>query len=203
VNLIDKTDALQRLQGGEKLMLELGCGPRKTDPQAIGVDLLDYDGVDLVGDVYVALAAMPAACIARVYTSHFLEHLPDLPRLLDELGRVMAPGAPLTIVVPHFSNPFYYSDPTHRTPFGLYTLAYFCEQALFRREVPRYGFKCPFRIEAVELRFKSYPPRYLRHAFKRLVGALVNASMFTRELYEENFCWLVPCYEVQYTLRRL
>ena len=203
MTLIDKTGALQRLQSGEKLALELGCGPRKADPQAIGIDLLVFDGVDLVGDVYVALAAMPASSISRVYTSHFLEHLPDLPRLLDELGRVMAPGAPLTIIVPHFSNPFYYSDPTHRTPFGLYTLAYLCEQRLFRRQVPRYGFNAPFTIQAVQLRFKSYPPRYLRHAFKRLVGVVVNSCMYTMELYEENFCWLVPCYEVQYSLRRL
>ena len=114
----------------------------------------------------------------------------------------MAHGAPLTIVVPHFSNPFYYSDPTHRTPFGLYTMAYFCEQQLFRRQVPRYGFKSPFSIDAVRLQFKSYPPRYVRHAFKRLVGAAVNSSLFAMEFYEENLCWLVPCYEVQYSLRR-
>lgn len=202
MSLIDKTGALQRLKTGEKLELELGCGPRKLDPRAIGVDLLDFDGVDLVGDVYLALAAMPASSISRVYTSHFLEHLTDLPRLLDELGRVMAPGAPLTIIVPHFSNPFYYSDPTHRTPFGLYTVAYFCEQRLFRRGVPRYGFKSPFTIDKVHLRFKSYPPRYIRHAFKQVVGVVVNSCMFAMELYEENFCWLVPCYEVQFELRR-
>jgi hypothetical protein len=58
--------------------------------------------------------------------------VPDLPRLIEELGRVMAPGAALTIIVPHFSNPFYYSDPTHRTPFGLYTMAYFCDQIFSR-----------------------------------------------------------------------
>ena len=202
MSLVDKSGTLARLEQGERLALELGCGPRKVEPAAIGVDLLDFDGVDLVGDVYAALAAMPASCISSVYTSHFLEHLPDLPRLLDELGRVMAPQASLTIIVPHFSNPFYYSDPTHRTPFGLYTLAYFCEQHLFRRVVPRYAFNAPFAMEAVQLRFKSYPPRYLRHALKRLAGAVVNSSMYMIELYEENFCWLVPCYEVQYTLRR-
>ena len=201
MSLIDKSGALQRLHNGEKLALELGCGPRKTDPAAIGVDLLAFDGVDIVGDVYTALAAMPPSSISRVYTSHFLEHVSDLPRLFEELGRVMVPGAPLIIVVPHFSNPFYYSDPTHRTPFGLYTLAYLCDQSLFRRGVPRYGFKVPFTIDAVQLRFKSYPPRYIRHGLKLFVGVLVNSCMFAMELYEENFCWLVPCYEVKYDLR--
>ena len=203
MSLIDKVGALQRLHNGERLALELGCGPRKTDPAAIGVDLLDFDGVDIVGDVHAALAAMPASSISRIYTSHFLEHLSDLPRLFEELGRVMVPGAPLTIVVPHFSNPFYYSDPTHRTPFGLYTLAYLCDQNLFRRGVPRYGFKAPFVIETVQLRFKSYPPRYVRHSVKLLWGLLVNSSMFMREFYEENLCWLMPCYEVRYELHRL
>ena len=165
------------------------------------MDLLAFDGVDIVGDVYTALAAMPPSSISRVSTSHFLEHVSDLPRLFEELGRVMVPGAPLMIVVPHFSNPFYYSDPTHRTPFGLYTLAYLCDQSLFRRSVPRYGFKVPFTIDAVQLRFKSYPPRYIRHGLKLLVGVLVNSCMFAMELYEENFCWLVPCYEVKYDLR--
>ncbi len=202
MTLIDKSGVLQRLRDGAKLKLELGCGPRKLEAEAIGIDALDFDGVDLVGDIYDALAAMPDASIAGVHTSHFLEHLSDLPRLLAELGRVMVPGAPLTAIVPHFSNPFYHSDPTHRTPFGLYTMAYFCRQNLFRRGVPRYGFDAPFTIESVDLHFKSYPPRYLRHAFKRLVGLLVNASMYTKELYEENFCWLVPCYEVRYELRR-
>jgi hypothetical protein len=202
VSLVDKTGALQRLHNGEKLALELGCGPRKVEPGAVGVDLLDFDGVDLVGDVYAALAAMPASCVSRVYTSHFLEHLSDLPKLLDELARVMLPHAPLTVVVPHFSNPFYYSDPTHRTSFGLYTLAYFCDQDLFRRTVPRYGFKMPFVIEAVRLQFKSYPPRYIRHTLKRLFGALVNSCMYAMELYEENFCWLFPCYELRCELRR-
>ena len=202
MNLIDKSNVIPRLEAGEKLALELGCGPRKMGARAVGIDALDLDGVDLVGDIYVALAALPSASISSVYTSHFLEHLDDLPRLLVELGRVMQPGAPLTVIVPHFSNPFYYSDPTHRTPFGLYTLAYFCRQELFQRGIPRYGFEAPFNLKTVRLGFKSYPPRYFRHAIKRAVGALVNSSMYAKELYEENFCWLMPCYEIHYGLQR-
>lgn len=203
MTFLDKNQVISRLQRGESLAIELGCGPRKADPMAIGIDLLDFEGVDLVGDVFEVLAEFPSGSVNQVYSAHFFEHMPDLPRLLHEMARVLAPGCRATVVVPHFSNPFYYSDPTHRTPFGLYSLAYFCEQKLFTRTIPRYGTEIQLHLEQVSLGFKSYPPRYFRHAAKRLCGALVNSSMFMREFYEENLCWLLPCYEVRYQLRRL
>jgi ubiquinone/menaquinone biosynthesis C-methylase UbiE len=200
--MIDKRNTIAQLHQGQRVAIELGCGPRKRDPLAIGIDMLELPGVDLVGDVFEILALFPDASVSSVYTAHFLEHVPELPRLLGEIARVAVPGGGVSVVVPHFSNPFYFSDPTHRTPFGLYTLAYFCEQQLFRRTIPRYGVEIPLVLESVELGFKSYPPRYLRHAFKRMWGIFANAGMYTREFYEENLCWLVPCYEVRYELRR-
>lgn len=202
MQLIDRQDIARRAHAGEKFRFELGCGPRKRDPQAIGVDMLDVPGVDLVGDIFGVLALLPDDCAEAVYSAHFFEHVADLPKLLKEVARIMAPGARLTLIVPHFSNPFYYSDPTHRVPFGLYSMAYFCRQNLFRRTIPSYGLEAGLTLARVHLGFKSYPPRYLRHAFKRLVELAVNASMYLREFYEENLCWLVPCYEVVYELVR-
>src|SRR6185312_2948084 len=37
---------------------------------------------------------------------------------------VLEPGGEFRAVVPHFSNLHFYSDPTHRTFFGLYTFSY-------------------------------------------------------------------------------
>jgi hypothetical protein len=200
--VLDRHDVALRSRAGERFKFELGCGPRKQDPQSIGVDMLAAPGVDMVGEVFEVLDTLPDGCASAVYSAHFFEHIADLPRLLQEVARVLAPGARLTVVVPHFSNPFYYSDPTHRTPFGLYTMAYFCAQGIFTRSIPIYGMSVPLTMRSAELEFKSYPPRYGRHAFKRLVGALVNSSMYMRELYEENLCWLVPCYQVRYELVR-
>ncbi len=199
----DRTGVLARVGAGQQIRLELGCGPRKVDPDAVGVDLLPFTGVDLVGEIYEVLALLPDGCASAVYTSHFLEHVSDLPRLMTELGRVMSVGATLRVVVPHFSNPFYYSDPTHRVPFGLYTFSYFCDQDVFVRTVPQYGLKTPFRLVGARLGFRSYRPRYVRHAFKRAFGALINSTVFLREFYEENLCWLVSCYEVEFEIRRV
>jgi ubiquinone/menaquinone biosynthesis C-methylase UbiE len=183
--------------------LDIGCGPRKRGVEYIGIDRLDLPGVDVVGDVREVLARIPEGVIAEVYCSHFLEHVDDLDGMLAEMCRILRRGGRLEVVVPHFSNPYYASDPTHRRPFGLYTFSYLTADAPLRRAVPSYGEPLPLRVERVVLGFKSPPPFYGRYAFKRAVGLLVNLSRWTREFYEENLVYLVPCYELRFSLLRL
>lgn len=203
MGIIDKNGILTRLSTLPRVALELGCGNRKREPGSIGVDALDFECVDLVGDVFEVLAVLPNRTVDEVYSSHFLEHVIDVPRFLDELARVLRAGGKLAITVPHFSNPYFYSDITHKTAFGLYSMSYFSIDRILTRRVPTYQRELPYELEAVRLVFKSSPPFYVRHAIKKLVGIIVNINNFTRELYEEMFCHWFPCYEVQYELRRL
>ncbi len=201
--MIDRTGVLERAgQSGVRLALELGCGDRKRHPEAVGIDLLDLPGVDIVGDVVQALAALPAGCVDRVWSYHFLEHVDDVGAIMRELGRVCAPRAIVDLTVPHFSNPYYFSDPTHRRPFGLYTMCYYCTDRLFSRRVPRYGLDPVFELLNVDLVFKSPPPRYLRYGFKKAVQAIVNSGRWMQEFYEEILCFVLPCYEVRFVLVR-
>jgi SAM-dependent methyltransferase len=199
----DRQGILARLAERGSVEVELGCGATKRNPAAIGIDALDLPGVDLVGDVFDVLAAFPAASVDRIASFHFLEHVDDLPRLLAELARVLKAGGELHVVTPHFSNPYYYSDYTHRRFFGLYTFAYLAKSRVFAREVPRYGVEPQFEVIDVELTFKSARPFYVRYALKRAIGAVVNLGRWTKEFWEENLCWLFPCYEVAYRLKRL
>lgn len=199
--MIDKNNNIQRLSSSEYILVELGCGPRKRNFNAIGVDFIDYDGVDIVGDVYEVLSAFPEKCIDKVCAYHFIEHVPDLPNLMRELERVMKPGGKVEFVAPHFSNPYFYSDPTHRSFFGLYTFCYFATGALFSREVPTYNNDLKFVLENVDLVFKSSRPFYMRYGIKRLFGMLFNSCAYMKEFYEENLCYFFPCYEVRYRLR--
>ena len=106
------------------------------------------------------------------------------------------------VVTPHFSNPYFYSDYTHRRPFGLYTFAYLAEEDLFRRKVPHYGHAPAFRLQRVRLIFKSPRPHYGRWAMKKIWQQIFNRSRYLMEFYEENLCWLMPCYEIRYELER-
>jgi ubiquinone/menaquinone biosynthesis C-methylase UbiE len=200
--LIDKKNVLSQAGSTSHLVLELGCGNRKRNLNAIGVDILDYPDVDIVGDVYEALALLPNQSVEAVYSYHFVEHVPDVPKLLIELARIVKRNGRVEFVAPHFSNPYFYSDPTHRNFFGLYTFCYYATKSPFARQVPTYGYKAKFGIEKVDLIFKSSRPFIVRYGIKRVIGSLFNSCNYLRELYEENFCYLFPCYEVRYILRR-
>ena len=56
------------------------------------------------------------------------------------------------VVVPHFSNPYGYSDPTHVRFFGLYTFYYFADEAdQPRRKVPAFYLPERFAVESVNI----------------------------------------------------
>ncbi len=198
--LDDRNNALQNIHGRK---LDIGCGARKIHSDHIGVDVIDYPEVDVVGDIRDVLSQVPDQALAGAYSSHFLEHIDDVPGLIDELARTLRSGAVLEIIVPHFSNPYFFSDPTHKMMFGLYSFSYLASDNIYRRRVPSYCRNTCFRLESAKLRFKSSRPFYGRYAFKRAVEVIVNANRWSQEFYEENLCYLVPCYEVQFRLVRL
>jgi SAM-dependent methyltransferase len=196
----DKKGILGRLPETGRVVLDLGCGPLRRGPDWIGVDRLDYEAVDLVGDVHDVLRAFPGGSVDEVHSSHFFEHVTDFVGLMREIQRVLKKDGTLDVLVPHFSNPYFYSDHTHCRFFGLYSFSYMAADDMMTRKVRDYGEGMEFELVAVKLIFGS--PFRVRRAFKMCVGALFNLSSGMQEFYEENLCWAFPCYEIRYTLRR-
>lgn len=186
------------------LIIEVGCGPSKRYPGAIGVDIIDSDAVDVVGDALEILQQFPPASARLVTSSHFLEHVPDVGTVLDIMSRLLAPGGEIEIIVPHFAHPYFHSDPTHvgQLGFGLYTMSYLAHDPIFRRTVPGYVRRNELTLKSVDLRFKAARPFYGRYAIKRVIGAIFNSCRYLQELWEENLCYLFPCYEIRYVLVR-
>jgi hypothetical protein len=182
--------------------IELGCGSRKRSSTAIGIDRLDYPGVDIVGEIEEVLESLPPDSISTIRSFHVLEHLDNFDGIMRQLTAVLKEGGTLQIVVPHFSNPHFYSDYTHKRFFGLYSLSYLAHDELFRRRVPNYGMSPTLNLDDVRLVFKSSPPFYLKHAFKVAFSTLVNSTRYFQESYEELLCWIAPCYEIDFRLTK-
>jgi ubiquinone/menaquinone biosynthesis C-methylase UbiE len=202
VAFIDKKNVLANIKNLKRITLELGCGDRKRIPDAVCIDIIDYDCVDIVGDVCEVLKMFPKQSIDAVFSYHCFEHIENLNLLMNELARVTKHGALIEVVTPHFSNPYFYSDYTHKNLFGLYTFCYFSFDSLFKRKVPKYNRVIVFELMCVDLIFKSSPPFYLRHGFKKIFEKVINISSYTKEFYEEFMCFLLPCYELRYVLRK-
>lgn len=203
MEFIDKHGFFKKINDFDKVILELGCGERKKHDEAIGIDAIDYECVDIVGDAYQVLKKIPDGKVSAVYTYHFFEHIPDFQLMVDELDRVLKPNGTLLIVTPHFSNPYFYSDPTHRLFFGLYTFSYLCKEDLFKRRVPQYKNIVKFELNAVKLVFKSSRPFYFRWLFKKFFQVIFNLNYYMMEFYEENFSYIIPCYEIEYKLVKI
>lgn len=197
MSVIDKRNVLPSMRGG---VLELGVGNYKTNRDAIGVDILDTPAADVVGDVFEVLAQIRDGAVRRIESAHFFEHIDDTERLLAACARVLEPQGVMQVMVPHFSNPYFYSDPTHRATYGLYTFSYWADTDLFRREVPNYIGNRDFRLTDARMIFRREGGP--RRALDRLASRWVNRSRARQEFYERRLCYAVPCYELQFTLTR-
>jgi hypothetical protein len=60
---------------------------------------------------------MPNASVGGIFAYHFFEHLSDIRLCLRECSRVLVPGAPLTLAVPHYSGTSAFQDLDHKTFF--------------------------------------------------------------------------------------
>ena len=199
LGLINKINSFEK----KKITLDIGCGANKKISTNIGIDMLDLPGVDIVGDVLNITNELKENTVDEIYTSHFLEHIENLEEYLNEFSRILKKDGLLKIVVPHYSNPYFYSDPTHKRYFGLYTMCYFSESSLFKRTVPQYNHKINFTLMSVDLNFSSTRPFYFRHAFKKFFGVLFGKTNYMKEFWEENLSFIFPCYDIKYILKKI
>ena len=75
MSIIDKKNIFPKLGSIEHIELELGCGNRKRSRQAVGIDMLDYPDVDIVGDVYEVLTSFPAQNLFSPFPDRFKSFL--------------------------------------------------------------------------------------------------------------------------------
>ncbi len=201
--MIDKNNILKKLSNKKNIILEIGSGSKKIYRNSICIDIIDSEKVDIVGDIHDVIKLFENNSIDKIYSSHCFEHIQKLEKLFIEISRVLKVNGELELIIPHFSNPFYYSDPTHVNFFGLYTFSYYFHDNYLRRKVPAYKEKLPLEILKINLIFRSFRPRYVTHGIKKIFQFVFNLSIFFKELYEENFTNVFSCYEIEIKLIKI
>ena len=191
----------EKIQKNERIVIELGCGPNKI-AGAIGVDKYQGEAVDIIADIEKGLPFLPDNSVDELFSRHLLEHIENLEPLIREIFRVLKPGGIHRVIVPHFSNPHFYSDYTHRRFFGLYTFDYFADDASkLKRKVPSFYNDLQFHITKRYLRF--YSTKHLRNFRRSIVAKWVNRSSHAQERYEESYCYLYPCQEIHFEMTKI
>ncbi len=119
------TNTDHRVNSSHKI-LDVGCGWNKT-PGAIGMDANPKTHADVIHDLGSIPYPFPDSEFDKIVCRHVAEHVPDVMSFIAELHRVTKPGGRITITTPHYSNPDWATDPTHRNHFNSYSFNCFVE----------------------------------------------------------------------------
>jgi SAM-dependent methyltransferase len=161
------------------LVLDIGCGKKKQEPGAIGLDRQPGSAADAICELMHFPWPLRDECADRIYLSHFLEHQSDILRAMAEVHRIAKPGAEIIIVTPHYSSPDSYTDPTHVHHLGYHSFDYFVRNS-FENFTYRAG---GFRILERRLTFGG---NLLLDGLGRLSAA------WSVDFYEKHLAWIFP-----------
>lgn len=96
------------------MVLDIGCGKRKIEEGAVGIDMSPESAADHVWNLDQYPWPLESGKFERIHLSHAIEHLADPMRAMVEVYRVARDGADVWVITPHFSSHNSYADPTHR-----------------------------------------------------------------------------------------
>ncbi|MCC6934714.1 MAG: hypothetical protein IT406_03465 [Candidatus Yanofskybacteria bacterium] len=131
------------------MKLDLACGQQKR-PGFHGVDITPGSGVDTVWDLE-RFPWEPFAdnSVEEIHVSHYVEHTKDLMKFMDEVWRIAAPDAKVTIVGPYYTSIRAWQDPTHTRAISEATWAYFNKDWRVANKLDHYPIRSHFAIDRI------------------------------------------------------
>lgn len=101
-------------------ILDVGCGANKYEG-AIGLDNNPRTAADVIHDLGVVPYPFADNEFDLIVSRHAVEHVPDVMAFITELYRITRPGGTIKLITPHYTNPDWATDPTHRNHFNSYS----------------------------------------------------------------------------------
>ncbi|MFP3982372.1 MAG: class I SAM-dependent methyltransferase [Desulfurivibrionaceae bacterium] len=182
----------------QPVIIDIGCGQKKK-PGRIGIDQFDLPEIDIVTDIEKGLSFLPQRSVDEIHCRSVLEHIHNFDFLLREIMRVLKEDGRAYVFVPHFSNPYYYSDPTHVRPFGLYTFYYYADfEHQLKRKVP--NFYSDLRIQIISQKLVFRFEFALLGFLKKGLGRVINSCQWFQEYYEENLVYHLPAHGIEFVI---
>ena len=183
---------LNRYHDIKSMKLEIGCGPNKKKG-FYGIDLFNYPGVDKIVDVDSGIPFKDNS-VKEIYTAHVLEHVRKFEFVIEEIYRVCAPNAKITIKVPYFSGKSAFFE-FHRRFFRYDSFTDFeqTKESMLSTQNP-VNFKV-IKRKLIFLKKWYLPWNYIVEPFLNLNKKL---CLFYEETFLRN---LFPAYEVKFELK--
>lgn len=112
-------------------VLDIGCGTNKS-PGAIGMDVNPRTNADVIHDLDDLPYPFADDQFDEIIGRHVIEHVRDPMSVMIELHRITRAGGIIKLVAPHWTNPDWSTDLTHRNHLNSYSFRNFLDdRALF------------------------------------------------------------------------
>ncbi len=122
--------------------LDIACGQNKQ-AGFFGVDIAG-ENVDLIYDLEQFPWPFPDNSVDEAFCSHFIEHTKDLIKFMNELYRILKPGAKCMVLAPYYNSMRAWQDPTHTRAISEATFLYYNKDWLTQNRLDHYPIHCDF-----------------------------------------------------------
>lgn len=172
----------------ETMVLDLGCGTRKAEPSAIGVDISPHSAADVICNLNQLQWPWRDNQFSRIHMSHIIEHFSDVMGAMAEVHRISCAGADVFVTTPHFSSHNSFTDPDHKHHLAAASFRYFTgdDFATFP------GASVRFEIVSLRLTFGG---NLILDNLGRLLARL------SLRWYERHAAWIFPAQDIHCHLR--
>lgn len=172
-------------------ILHIGCGIDKK-PGTVGVDINPKSQADIIHDLDKFPYPFPKNYFDAIYAYNIIEHLDNIPKVMEELHRISKNESKIYITTGHFSSLDSFTDPTHKHFFTSRTFDYFIPGTVL------------YKLRYSETKFKKIKvlvgPADEKNIFIKLVLAIINRYLI---YYEKRFAFIFPVGVISYELQTI
>ena len=190
-----QTEGIQNKFASQKpRILDIGCGTNKI-PGAVGMDVNPRTAADVIHDLDDLPYPFDTDEFDEVIGRHVIEHVRDPMAVMCEIHRITRKGGTVRLVTPHWTNPDFATDLTHRNHLNSYSFRNLTdERAVF-----------PFYTD---VRFKQLEARVTILNLWKLTGleVLINldhrwpSARFIRKFWEQYLNAIARGKEIHFVL---
>ncbi|HVG22153.1 MAG TPA: methyltransferase domain-containing protein [Blastocatellia bacterium] len=119
-NLKGGTVAPAAIGASKRRILDIGCGANKV-PGAVGMDINPRTAADVIHDLDDVPYPFGDDEFDEVIGRHVIEHVREPMAVMAELHRITRHGGVVKLVAPHWTNPDFATDLTHRNHLNSYS----------------------------------------------------------------------------------
>lgn len=179
-----ETKIYKCLEKINSVKLNLGCG-NKIKKGYLNIDIKKTEKNVFVYDLRKYPWPWKNYSVDEIFMQHFFEHIDNLNIFFEELRRIGKKNCAVKIIVPYFSNPGSFSDPTHKRFITYTTFEYY--EKIHNIKIKKIKLFFLTSKDFMKSKIISLPFDFLINLFPKV--------------YQRFFPYIVPCSELHVEIK--